>query len=381
MRTWIPTCCAAAVLVAAGSPTTAIAARAADEVPLAEQTRSQVQAVLADGTPGVAVLVRDASGRTQRIAAGRGRLSPERPLGTNATFRAGSVTKSFVAAGVLRQVERRRLRLGDAVERWLPGLLPDGRRITVRMLLSHTSGLAEFATDPSVVGELDTDPGRTYTLQQLAARAARLPRVAAPGAKWSYANTNYVLLGLILERVARRSWTKELRAAITRPLRLTDTTFASTAEVAEPFVHGYVSGPSNALIEATIINPSFVGSAGTLTSTLDDLAAFYRALLEGRVVRRTTVRQMQRTSALTTRGATRYGLGLLQLKTSCGVLWGHDGELLGTQTFAFSSPNGSRQVVAVFNRGQVPAESVKARLALLERAYCIGARALAGRGG
>ena len=369
MRRWLlPTGCALVLLSALPDP--ALASRAAD-VPLAQQTRAEVQAVLADGTPGTAVLVRDARGRTERIAAGRGRLSPERPLGTNATFRAGSVTKTFVATALLRQVERGRLGLRDPVERWLPGLLSGGRKITVRQLLNHTSGLAEYATDASVVGELDTDPNHAYALRELARRAVKLPRVAPPGERYAYANTNYVLLGLILEQVTGRSWTKELRAAILRPLRLTDTTTRATAKTDEPFLHGYVPAPNGELFEATVVNPSFTGSAGMLSSTLADLAAFYRALLGGDVLRRSTVRAMQQTSRLTTDGAVKYGLGLWRLQTSCGPAWGHDGELLGTQTFAFSSPRGDRQVVAVFNRGQAGPESLRARLALVDRAYCL----------
>lgn len=362
---------ACTVVAALAIPGGALARQNGGEVPLAEETRASVQAVLADGTPGVAVLVRDAEGRTQRIAAGRGRLSPERPLGTNATFRAGSVTKTFVAAALQRRVQRGRLRLSDSVTRWLPGLLPEGRHVTVRMLLNHTSGLAEYATDPSVVGELDANPSRVYTLRELARRAVRLPRVAPPGKRYAYANTNYVLLGLILERVARRTWTKELRAAILRPLRLSDTTLPTSANAPEPFLHGYVAGTNGELLEATRIAPSFAGSAGMLTASLDDLATFLRALLRGEFIDRGTLRTMQSTSKTTTVGKTRYGLGLLRLDLSCGPVWGHDGELLGTQTFAFSSPRGDRQVVAVFNRGQASPESHRARLALVERAYCV----------
>lgn len=369
MRTSLIAACAVAML-ATVLPAGALAKQQA-AVPLAAQTRAEVQAVLADGTPGVALLVRDARGRTQRIAAGRGRLSPERPLGTNATFRAGSVTKSFVAAAVLKRVDRGDLSVSDSVERWLPGLLPDGKRITVRMLLSHTSGLAEYATNPAVIGELDTDPTHAYGLAELARRAVRLPRTAPPGAKYAYANTNYVLLGRILERVSRRSWTRELQASILRPLKLRHTTTPRTARIAEPFLHGYVPAPNGELLEATTINPSFAGSAGTLTSTLSDLATFYRALLGGEILKRPTLREMRKTSKRTTDGAVKYGLGLFALKTRCGLAWGHDGELLGTNTFAFSSPRGDRQVVAVFNRAQAGPESVRARLALVEQAYCV----------
>lgn len=369
MRTAITAACAVAT-IAAALPAGAVARQQA-AVPLVEQTRAEIQAVLADGTPGAALLVRDARGRTQRIAAGRGRLSPERPLGTNATFRAGSVTKTFVATAVLKRVDRGELRLGDSVERWLPGLLPDGRRITVRMLLNHTSGLAEYATEPTVVGELDTDPAHAYSLAEIARRAVRLPRAASPGAKYVYANTNYVVLGRILERVSRRPWTRELRASILKPLRLRNTTTPLTAHLAEPFLHGYVPGANGELLEATTINPSFAGSAGVLTSTLTDLATFFRALLGGEILRRTTLREMRTTSKLTTDGPVKYGLGLFQVRTSCGPMWGHDGELLGTETFAFSSPRGDRQVVAVFNRTQASPESVRARLALVEKAYCV----------
>lgn len=338
--------------------------------PLARETAAEVAAVMADGTPGVALLVRDAGG-TQRIAAGRAQLSPERALGTTETFRAGSVTKSFVAAAVLRQVDAGRLRLGDSVERWLPGLVRGGRSITIRQLLGHTSGLADYTRDASILAPVDADPSYRYSLKALAAAAVKLPRVGKPGGRFAYSSTNYVLLGRILEAASGRSWTRELRATVLRPLKLSGTDTPGSARVDEPFVHGYVTGAGEQLVEVSAINPSFSGSAGMLTSTLDDLAAFYRGLLGGVLVGPRSLVAMQRFPASATVGRFRYGLGLMRLLTRCGAVWGHDGELLGTSTLAFSAPHGEKQVVAVFNRGLPTAAQAAARIALVEKAYCL----------
>lgn len=366
---WASVAAGLALLLVTPGTAGAAARQEAPTNPLAQATARQVEDVMADGTPGVALLVRGAT-TTQRIAAGRSRLSPERPLGTTETFRAGSVTKSFVAAAILRQIDEGNLRLSDTVERWLPKLVPSGKRITVRHLLGQTSGLADYTSDPAIIGPVDADPSYRYSLATLASAAAKLPPTGKPGKQFAYSNTNYVLLGRILEKVTGRTWTRELRASILRPLKLKATTMPATERVREPFVHGYVAGPGEALVEATVYNPSFTGSAGMLSSTLDDLAAFYRGLLGGVLVGPRSLAAMQRLPAISTVGRFRYGLGLMRLRTRCGLVWGHDGELLGTSTLAFSSPHGEKQVVAVFNRGQPTPSQASARLALVEQAYC-----------
>src|SRR6266566_1694020 len=145
-----------------------------------------LQQVVSAGVPGALALVRE-GGRTQTAATGSADVGAHLKLRSDDRFRLGSVTKTFVATIVLQLAAEGRLRLDDPVTRWLPGLLPDGGRITLRDLLAHRSGLADVADDPAVL-----DGSRSnWSPTQLIARMASRPRTAAPGGAFHYSSTNY----------------------------------------------------------------------------------------------------------------------------------------------------------------------------------------------
>ena len=143
-------------------------------------------------------------------------VSRPTPMRGDERFRIGSITKTFVAALVLHLVEDGRLTLGDSVERWLPDLLPDGRSITVRELLSHTSGLFDYVEDERVL----RNTGRRWMPKELVAVAAAHSREHPPGGSFAYSSTNYILLGLIAERAGGATLERQLRARLFRPLGL-----------------------------------------------------------------------------------------------------------------------------------------------------------------
>jgi D-alanyl-D-alanine carboxypeptidase len=127
-----------------------------------------IDAMVADGTPGMYVLIRHGS-RVTELRSGRPNVNSERPWTDRSRFRVGSVTKTFVAAVIMQLVGEGRLRLSDSVERWLPGQLPYGRQITVRQLLNHTSGVPALG-DLQFVAERFDEPHRVFTPQELLAR-------------------------------------------------------------------------------------------------------------------------------------------------------------------------------------------------------------------
>jgi D-alanyl-D-alanine carboxypeptidase len=290
----------------------------------------------------------------ERYSAGSANLRSGRPISPRDHGRVGSVTKSFTATLVLQLAAEGRLGLEDSVERWLPGVVPDGDRITVRQLLDHTSGIAEYCGVPDITlcDSSNPDPARRWTPGELVAIGVGAPPTFSPGEGWSYTNTDYVLLGMIIERATGRTLGAEYERRIFRPLGLDETSFPTSTSMPRPVGHGYdVLAQGNWPTDVTATSPTIAGSAGAIVSTPGDLQTFMRALLRGRLVSRSLLREMKRPTpgsldgayALEGGGVGTYGLGLIHYTWSkaCGV-WGHTGAFPGYRTIAVSNRNGRR---------------------------------------
>jgi CubicO group peptidase (beta-lactamase class C family) len=195
-------------------------------------------AIVAGGVPGALAVVRDGD-RVRSAVAGLADVDANSRLQAADRFRIGSVTKTFVATAVLQLVAENQLRLDEPVARLLPRLLPDGERITIRDLLAHRSGLADVADDPAVL------EGRrsNWSPQKLVRRASQQPRISAPGSAFHYSSTNYLVLGLVVERVTHQTLSAVLAHRIIAPLGLSNTSF-EPAVITGPHVHGYSSLPT-----------------------------------------------------------------------------------------------------------------------------------------
>ena len=196
---------------------TSLVAAAGGAATQSGSSRPSLDAVVAAGSPGALVLL-DQGGSRREDASGLAVLRGGVPLHTGDRFRAGSITKTFVAVVVLQLVAEEQLGLGDTVERWLPGLVPNGGRITVRQLLAHTSGLADYAGDAAFLRRTVSEPRRRWKPRELVRVALAQRSVARPGERFAYASTNYVLLGLVVERATgttleRRAASPDLHAA------------------------------------------------------------------------------------------------------------------------------------------------------------------------
>jgi D-alanyl-D-alanine carboxypeptidase len=318
----------------------------------------QLDGVVEAGAPGVVALVRSGH-QTWQGASGLGDLDAKRPAGAGDRFRIGSVTKSFVATVALQLVGEGRLGLDDHLERWLPGLVPNGDGITVRQLLNHTSGLYDYTDDLP-------EPPRPFQPRELVAIATGHRPLFAAGSRFSYSNTNYVLAGLIIERAGGQRLATQLQQRIIGPLGLDDTEFpASEQAIASPYMHGYLArdqgwrvtdGPAG-LLDVTEMDPSWAWAAGAMVSTTTDLAHFYQALLGGQLLDPEQLRAMQTTVDASQQfgHGVRYGLGLTLLRPGCATeLWGHGGALAGYRTTAFSTKDASRQLVVTTNLNPEP---------------------------
>ncbi|MGY3057911.1 D-alanyl-D-alanine carboxypeptidase [Streptomyces sp. TE3672] len=305
-----------------------------------------------DGMPAALASVKNHDGRTRTrtYTAGVGDLATHAPVPVDGQVRIGSNTKTFVAVVVLQLVGEGKIALDADIDTYLPGLVRgkgiDGRRITVRQLLQQTSGLPNYT---NYLG----DDVRYYTPRELLATALRHPADFDPGEKWAYSNTNYIVAGLIVQKVTGRPLAKEIDRRIIKRVGLRHTYFPAPgdASIREPHPHGYyresADGP---LRDITEIDPSWGWAAGQLISTDSDLNRFFGALLAGRLLPPAQLAQMRSTvpAEATFGPGARYGLGLVSRPLPCGGLsWGHGGSFPGYETRSGATDDGRAASVAV----------------------------------
>jgi D-alanyl-D-alanine carboxypeptidase len=340
--------------------------------------QKDVDALVAAGAPGAILLVRDGN-RTIRVTSGFGNVAQKTPMRPNDHFKIASLTKSYTAAVVLQLVGEGRLGLRDSVEQRLPGLVPNGDKITVRQLLNHTSGLADFEANPRYLKPyLSGNFGYYWAPRQLVKMGVSQKPLFAPGTGYSYSNTNYVLAQLILEKVTGKTIGAELKRRIFRPLHLGDTTYPTKPGLPSPYAHGYKLLGKPPAVDVTGLSPSLAPGSGAIISTALDVADFYRALLSGKLLKPEQMTAMKtvvslRTGKVVASGAGD-GLGIARPPFSC-VGWTHAGELPGYEVFAISSADGRRQTVLMMNQDRSTAAKRAVALfdKLSEKAFCAGA--------
>ncbi len=297
------------------------------------------------GVPGITVLVRDGD-TSMQLTSGVSDLRTKRAVGPGDRFRIGSLAKPYVATVVMQLAEEGKLDLEDTVERWKPGMVPNGAAISVRRLMNHTSGLADYAEVSQEVNApyFKGDLGHVWTPRQLVRIAAAAGPLFKPGADVHYSNTNYTLLGLIVERASGNSLEHELRTRIFEPLKLTRTSFATDGKLTAPYARGYLVGQGEPL-DVTELYPYYWG-AGNLVADANDVARFYRALLGGELVSSASLAQMRKLVMQTAKRG--QGLGLVGDENRCGKFYGHDGSVPGYFSDALVMDSG-RQVVFLVN--------------------------------
>jgi D-alanyl-D-alanine carboxypeptidase len=381
------------VLVLTGS-TAAVAAPSvrpgADRAGSPELQRALDQ-VVAAGAPGALALVTDgaarvgedragghearARGAVETVASGVADVRIGRPMRPGDRFRAASVTKSMLATVVLQLVAERRLSLSDTLERWLPGILAYGDRITVRQLLNHTSGVPDYEA-AVMAGLYAGDRFRSWRPRDLVALVADQPPDFPAGSARSYSNTGYVLLGLIIERVTGQRLGRELERRIFRPLGMHDTSAPTNFPLlVGRHANGYslrlddqLNPIEGTLFDITIFNPSLAWAAGNVVSDVEDLARFFRGLLGGRLLPPALLADMK-TPVDQTPGEASYGLGLIVAPSPCGPLFGHDGGIPGFTNFILSSEDGTHQFAVMVNANAAPAAVQEPFALLIEKAF------------
>ena len=327
-----------------------------------DATKRAVRAAVADGVPGVTVTVRRGHG-TWAATAGVGNLETGKPRSARDHYRIASITKTFVATVVLQLEAEGRLSLDDTVDTWLPGLVRgndhDGRRVTIRQLLNHTSGIFDYLEDPGFQQTYMTADGfmkhrfDEAAPEELLAIAMKNRPYFEPGASFAYSNTNYLLAARVIEKATGNDYGDEIDRRIIAPLHLTSTSVpTSRVTLPRPGSRAYSklartdTGPT---YDVTELNPRLAYGSGQMVSSSADLTRFYSVLLGGRLLPPEQLKKMK-TTVGSSRETSRYGLGLVDRKLTCGVhVWGHDGGISGSNSDAVTSENGRHSLAVNFN--------------------------------
>jgi D-alanyl-D-alanine carboxypeptidase len=370
----------------AGILTAVLLAPAAGAAPVSRLQRD-TDAIRATGVTGVLVRVVGPGGGNTVATSGVADLRTGRPVAPGGYFRIASDTKAFTATVVFQLATEHRLSLGDTVEHWLPGLVRgngnDGRTITIRDLLAHTSGIQDDIPSPESAAGYYAHRYDVYTPEQMVARAMAHPPVFPAGTQWGYSNVGYIILGMVIEKVTGHRWDTVVRDRILRPLGLRHTYWPGLAAgLPLPHATGYLRFAEDGLVDVTVARDAYAaGSAGGLVSTSADLSRFFTALLGGRLLRPAALAEMERTVPV---GGTlarlwpgaRDGLGIFSRPLSCGgIYWTHAGDMPGYMTRnGFSADRRRGVVVSMSTEPTESFESVKAQddaaAALIDHALC-----------
>lgn len=339
--------------------------------------------------PGAVILLRTPQGE---FTAGYGttvlhsRIRP-RP---QTHFRIASITKTMTSAVVLQLAQEGKLRLGDRISKYVPGV-PNGDNITLAELLEMRSGLYDYTSAPEMARFFDHQPTKAWTPQQVLAIAFARPPNFAPGTAYEYSNTNYALLGLVVEKVDRRSLAKAMKERLFRPLGMKNTLLPARTSnaIPEPYAHGYLYGSSSvittgipnppydakfrAAVEAgkiqpkdyTSVNHSFATAAGGVISTADDLDTWIRALVGGRVLN-AKYQRIWRDSLKPADNGLDYGYGINRLSWKHNSFYLHGGETVGYNSEAGHDPVNKLTLVLWTNLTVSPTDKLTANVLMLK---------------
>ncbi|MEQ5977609.1 serine hydrolase domain-containing protein [Bacillus cereus] len=320
-----------------------------------QRDRTSVKKAMRDtlqlGYPGILAKI-SKDRKTWSYAAGVAVLRTKKPMKADYRFRIGSVTKTFIATVLLQLAGENRLNLDDSIEKWLPGVVQgngyDGNQITIRQILNHTSGIAEYlkSKDYDIM-----DTKKLYTAEELVKMGISLPPDFAPGKGWSYSNTGYVILGMLIEKVTGNSYAEEVENRIVEPLELSNTFLPGNSTVIPGTNHARGYERYDGESELKDVTYSYPGSSdGDIISTADDLNKFFSYLLSGKLLKEQQLKQMLTTVPTGTEVIDGYGLGIYETKLPNGVsIWGHAGASPGFSTFAGGTLGGKHTLAINLN--------------------------------
>ncbi|MGW3032055.1 serine hydrolase domain-containing protein [Streptomyces sp. NPDC001178] len=358
---------------APAAPAVPAATRATTPAPDMDGVVAALNAAMAQGAPGAMARFTGPEGVQARTVGVRDRDSGA-AMDIRARFRIGSVSKTFSSVVLLQLVQEGGLELDAPVNRYLPGLLPDDR-ITVRHLLAHRSGLADYtdAMFEHTVPGFEAVRNRVFSYQELVDLSLSEPRTTEPGVAYKYSNTNFVVVGMLIEKITGKPVAQEYQRRIIKPLGLRNTSYVHPdVHIAGLHVRGYLHPDEEGepLVDSTEQTVSWAQSAGAVISSPADLNTFTTALMRGRLLSSKMLDAMTTVTPTDTTNTRFYGLGLRRYDLSCGTqIYGHTGTVQGYYTYAFATRDGRRSLSAMANTSNKGSANT-ALGGTLEAAFC-----------
>lgn len=305
---------------------------------------------------GLSATVFAPDGTLWRGFAGVSDRKTQTPIDADSLFGIGSITKPIVATAVLQLQEEGKLNLNDTLSQWLPELssIPNSDRITVRQLLGHTSGIRDYTSEPDLIKRFFDDPSalsQSYTSEELLSYIKGKPALSEPGREFLYSNSNYLLLGEIIEKVTGSTLASQLQQRIFKPLGMEHTFFAPQEEISKGgLTHSYEDLNADGQLDDLNENLSWTSAAGGIVSTAADIAEFSQALFQGELLAPATLQRMIKDSSdieiFGNLKSHQYGLGVESGSVpKIGEFWGHDGATVGWQSDLAYLPD--RQISAI----------------------------------
>ena len=304
---------------------------------LAKLIQSRMREMRADGGfPGINIGVADSGGKSWSVSVGYGDLETAKALKPADRMLAGSIGKTYVSAITLLAVEEGTLNLDEKIAKWLGNeswfdRLPNARELTLRMLMNHTSGIPEHVLNREFLKALREQPDKVWKPEELIAYVLDARPLFEPGKGWSYADTNFILVGMLFEKATGKTVYGEVARRMLKPLKLNETS-PSDSRVLAGLITGYVSPNSpfgfegRTIIDGRfIVNPQMEWTGGGFVSTAEDLAKWARDLYSGKVLRQTTFAELIDGVLAKTGRGDKYGLGVQVRLSDWGVSYGHGG--------------------------------------------------------
>ncbi len=312
-------------------------------------------------SPCAVLSVTTATGETWSGGVGFSNLSTRKATQPGDRFQIGSITKTFTATVILQLVQENKVNIDDKLSKWLAketkGIILNADRISIRQMLNHTSGIADYVSLSTYREAIKANPTKQWKPQEVINLVKGVESTNVPGKKFSYSNTNYYLLGLVIERATGSTYVHEIQTRILEPLGMENTFVANQELVSGGYAHGYIDLNENGKIDiaegedATKVNVSSFGAGGGMVSNTTDLSRFIQALFSGELLSPQTLILMKTPPSLPNAF---YGLGIFKSPVpEQKGWWGHNGATFAYSSTLFSDPQTGTTSVTLENTDSI----------------------------
>lgn len=350
MNWFVKTICLCILIVSFSACSKDPVEKSANEI-LIDEFKKNVHDVIEYGNvPGVIVGVWEPSRNLEwTYAEGIANLSNNKPITTSTLMKVGSITKTFVSTVLLQLHQEKKLSLDDKLAKYIPSF-PKSDSVTLRMLCNMTTGIADYIDITEFINTATQHTGIEMTPEQIINYAAKEPYLFSPGTRCSYSNTNYIILGMVIEQVTENTLENEIKERITDKLGLAYTLFPESRYMPENGAHGYIDYDTakNSDVSSQI-DPSLSWAAGGIISNLENLRTWSIANANGILIA-DSVNKMRKSDSRTYMKFlnidVKYGQGIMMSK---GYI-GHAGLIQGYSSLMLTNPELNSTVVILFNK-------------------------------